>query len=312
MSHRSYAVTLCLLLGGLAEPGLAEAQSPTFTDTLLAEVRAAAHAVPGDLPQSLHYLKFAEFTTPLSGAVAGVGNDVVNGAYTVFQVRYSSGWIMVDAGVDREVETDTTVTIYQDRYERVQDAVRGASLIVVTHEHGDHVAGVIHTPEREHIAPKTILTRAQVQALLRTVTRKGPFAPSPLIHLTSRAAAKYLVIDYERFHPIAPGVVLIKAAGHTPGSQMVYVTLASGQELLLVGDIAWFMAGIERRLQKPLAVSRELGENRSALQEQLNWLSGLTRRQHIVLVNCHDDAWLRSLVRSGILKEDLDLDHPVR
>lgn len=85
------------------------------------------------------------------------------------------------------------------------------------------------------------------------------------------------------------------------------VRLASGWEILLVGDIAWFMAGIERRLQKPVGVSREMGEDRAALQEQLDWLSGLTQRQHIVLANSHDAAWLESLVSRGILKDDLDL-----
>jgi glyoxylase-like metal-dependent hydrolase (beta-lactamase superfamily II) len=38
---------------------------------------------------------------------------------------------------------------------------------------------------------------------------------------------------------IAPGVVLKKAQGHTPGSQMVFVALASGSELLFVGDVVW-------------------------------------------------------------------------
>jgi glyoxylase-like metal-dependent hydrolase (beta-lactamase superfamily II) len=291
----------------LLYPSPTGAQTPTFTDTLLARARAVARAVPGDLPHSLHYLKFAEFKTPLSGAVGGAGDEVVEGAYTVFQVRYSQGWIMVDAGVDREVETDTSVTIDQDRYQRVQEALRGANLILVTHEHHDHVAGVIHTPARDIIAPKTVLTRAQVQTLLARRTGNIPLGSSPLIQLTPRDAAKYLVIDYEQLYPVAPGVVLLKAPGHTPGSQMVYVRLASGQEALLVGDIAWFMAGIERRLQKPQAVSREMREDRPALQAQLDWLSGLTQRQHILLVNCHDDAWLTSLVRRGILKDDLDL-----
>jgi glyoxylase-like metal-dependent hydrolase (beta-lactamase superfamily II) len=248
------------------------------------------------------YLGFAEFETPLSGAVEGAGNELVKGAYTAFQVRYPHGWVMVDAGVDRQVETDTTVTIHQDRYRRVQEALRGANLVVVTHEHHDHVAGVIHTPARDLIAPKTILTRAQVQSLIAGLPRN-----SPLIRLTPTDAARYIVIDYEELYPVAPGMVLVKAPGHTPGSQMVYVQLDSGQELLLVGDIAWFMAGIERRLQKPMPVSREMGEDRKALQQQLDWLSGLTKRQHIVLVNCHDVAWLRSLVNRGILKGDLDL-----
>jgi hypothetical protein len=48
-------------------------------------------------------------------------------------------------------------------------------------------------------------------------------------------------------------------------------------------------------------------EDRTALQAQLNWLSGLTRREHIELVNCHDEAWLRWLSGRGVLKEDLDL-----
>ena len=48
-------------------------------------------------------------------------------------------------------------------------------------------------------------------------------------------------------------------------------------------------------------------EDRAALQEQLDWLSGLTQRQHIVLVNSHDAAWLGSLVSRGLLKDDLDL-----
>jgi glyoxylase-like metal-dependent hydrolase (beta-lactamase superfamily II) len=296
------AVSLLVAAASLSAPGRSGAQKPAFSDVLLDKMRAAAHTVPGDLPQSLHYLKFAEFKTPLSGAVGGAGDEIVEGAYTVFQVRYSHGWVMVDAGVDREVETDTSVTIHRDRYQRIQEALRGANLIVVTHEHHDHVAGVIHTPARDLLAPKTILTRAQVQSLLA-----GLPLNSSLIRLTPTDAARYIVIDYEELYPVAPGMVLVKAAGHTPGSQMVYVQLNSGQELLLVGDIAWFMAGIERRLQKPAAISRQMGEDRAALQQQLNWLSGLTQRQHIVLVNCHDDAWLGSLVTRGILQDDLDL-----
>jgi glyoxylase-like metal-dependent hydrolase (beta-lactamase superfamily II) len=189
----------------------------------------------------------------------------------------------------------------------VQEALRGANLILVTHEHHGHVAGVIHTPARDIIASKTMLTRAQVNTLLRPSRGNAPLGNSPLVRLTPADAARYLVFDYEQVYPVAPGVVLLKAPGHTPGSQMVYVRLASGQEVLLVGDIAWFMAGIERRLQKPRAISSEMGEDRTALQNQLDWLSGLSRRKEVVLVNCHDAAWLRSLVSRGVLGDGLDV-----
>jgi len=50
-----------------------------------------------------------------------------------------------------------------------------------------------------------------------------------------------------------------------------------------------------------------MNEDREALQQQIEWLAGLTAREGIVLINCHDDQWLQSLLRRGILKEDLDL-----
>jgi hypothetical protein len=56
-----------------------------------------------------------------------------------------------------------------------------------------------------------------------------------------------------------------------------------------------------------LSISRELGENRDVLQQQLDWLSEVSTRQHIVLVNAHDAAWLESLVEQGVLKAGLDL-----
>jgi glyoxylase-like metal-dependent hydrolase (beta-lactamase superfamily II) len=37
---------------------------------------------------------------------------------------------------------------------------------------------------------------------------------------------------------VAPGVVVIPAPSHTPGSQMIFVRLANGREYLFTGDIA--------------------------------------------------------------------------
>jgi len=48
--------------------------------------------------------------------------------------------------------------------------------------------------------------------------------------LAPETAVRFITIDYDGYFPLAPGVALIKAAGHTAGSQMVFVTLASGRE----------------------------------------------------------------------------------
>lgn len=288
--------TLCLVQA----PDLLHAQSSPYSDTLLTKARALVAAIPGQLPLKLCYFPFGEFIAPLSFAVEGAAQTPATGVYAVFEIRYATRWLMVDAGVDREVETDTSVHLDPDRYRLLQTALRGANLILLTHEHHDHVAGAIRTPTPNQVIPKTVLTRQQFETLVERPN-------SPLIRLQPADSSRFLILDYTDVYPVAPGVVLIKAPGHTPGSQIVYVRLASGQEVLLVGDIAWMMAGIHERRQKPSSISRELGENRALLQQQLDWLSGIAVRQHIVLANAHDAAWLDSLVKRGVLRAGLDL-----
>jgi len=280
-----------------ARPGPLPAQGSPYTDDLVTQARAIAHAIPGDLPRAAHYFGFGELMAPMSTWIQDGGDEVVTAVYSVFQIRYSTGWIMIDAGVDAGVAPDSPFSIDPERYSRTQQALQGANLIVVTHEHHDHVAGAIRTP---NVASKTVLTREQVQTLMG-----HPNVPA--IQLTSQAASRFLVIDYERLYPIAPGVVLIKAPGHTPGSQMIYVLQASGQELLFVGDTIWMMAALEGLRQKPEAFSRDLGEDQIALQQQMAWLSGLSERTGVVLVNSHDENALNGLVARGVLRPDLDL-----
>ena len=40
---------------------------------------------------------------------------------------------------------------------------------------------------------------------------------------------QYMVVDFESILPVAPGIVLIKAPGHTKGEIMVYARLQNGK-----------------------------------------------------------------------------------
>jgi glyoxylase-like metal-dependent hydrolase (beta-lactamase superfamily II) len=296
---RSTAGALATLAGFATSTA---AQASPYTDTLIGAVRRLAAAVPGDLPTSLHYLSIAGAHAPASLAVEGAAQDPVDFAFPVFQIRYRHGWIVVDAGMDREV-AGSELTFHQVRYDQVQQALRQARLILVTHEHHDHVAGVIRSPYLEEVAARTLLTRAQVQTLLERPN-------SPAIKLDSVAAARYRTVDYDLLLPLAPGVVLIKAPGHTPGSQMVYIRLSSGREVILAGDVAWLMTGIQNRQQKPDSASRGLSEDRSMIQPELEWLNAIATTTGIVVLPCHDAAWLAGWRDRGVLKEGLDLRSP--
>ncbi len=142
------------------------------------------------------------------------------------------------------------------------------------------------------LAAKTMLTRTQVQTL-----QSSPQMPE--IRLTPEQAARFVVVDYDRYLPVAPGIVLIKAAGHTPGSQMVYIALASGRELLLVGDATWHMDGVRQMRGK---AAPWVKEDQPAVDAQLAWLNGLTRTErNLVVVASHDDEQHAELVRRGEL-----------
>jgi glyoxylase-like metal-dependent hydrolase (beta-lactamase superfamily II) len=282
-------------------PAAGHAQSALYSDSLLPALRRAAAAVPGALPEEVRVLAFNWSRGLASGVVEGGSSDSVGRANVVFQIRYPKGWIMVDAGMDREIANNPP-RFSQERYDRVQLALRDARLIVITHEHYDHIEGVLRSPYLAQVQPKTMLNRAQVHTLMT--------GPNPgNIMLDSAAAARYLVVDYDDLLPIAPGVVLIQAPGHTPGSQMVYLRTAGGRELVLAGDVAWAMAGVETNQQKPEAVSQRLRENREQIAPQVAWLHGLAA-QRVAVVVSHDDASVTALVRQGVLVDDLDLRNP--
>ena len=262
----------------------------------LTDIRATAALIPGRRPLRLNILKFAESRRTKNFSVKGAPAEPSVQARTAFQVMFADGHIMVDAGMDQQVHRFFGRGV-EEPYDteaagQVERALTNARLIVVTHEHGDHVAGVIRTSRARELAPKTILTRAQVQTLLTT-------PQMPEIKLTEELAARYLVVDYDRYFPLTAGIVLIKAPGHTPGSQMVYIALESGREYLLIGDAAWHMDGV--RLVKGKDAPW-ITEEQSSVISQLKWLNQLSRSEPgLVIVASHDDEEHAELIRQGIL-----------
>jgi glyoxylase-like metal-dependent hydrolase (beta-lactamase superfamily II) len=278
------------------------AQANPYTDSLLARVRALGHAVPGALPIAVGYLSVLDDSGPESAAVEGAPNTQSGRVTPVFQIRYRQGWVMIDAAQSRAA-AGPAGHYHQDNYDRIQTALRGARLIVATHEHSDHIDGVVRTPYLGELAPKTMLTTAQLHTLLSK-------PPTYADVLDSAQARRYIVFDYELVLPIAPGIVLIRAPGHTPGSQMVYVQLASGRELMLVGDVVWHHDGIDLQRQRPDSTSTQFGEDRTPIGEEIAWLKYSVASAGVALVVSHDASALEALARRGVLIDGLDLRTP--
>lgn len=297
MPLASVALVVLAALPGLQAVPPAQAAWTADIDT----IRQAARVIPGRQPLRINVLKFAESRRTKNFSVKDAPAVPSVQARTAFQVVYPDSYVMVDAGMDvdthrffgRGVEEPYDARAAAD----VARAVRGARLIVVTHEHGDHVGGVVRSPDAAVLAPKTMLTKTQIEILQTT-------PQMPEIRLTDEAARRYIVVDYDRYLPVAPGLVLVKAAGHTPGSQMVYVALGSGREYLLIGDATWHMDGVRlvRGKDAPWVT-----EDERAVLDQLGWLNQLARTApDIVVVASHDEEQHADLVKKQLLSNRLE------
>ena len=294
---------VCLLLLGLSVAsmqGLAAENSPPWRADL-DRIRQVAGMIPGPRPIRVNVIKFAESRRTKNFAVKGLQAEPSVQARTAYQIVYGDGTVMVDTGMDLATHQffgrGVQEPYFPEQAERVARALRSARAIIVTHEHGDHVAGLMRSTSFAELAPKTVLTRPQLETLLNE-------PQIPELRPTPEMVARLRVVDYSGYMAFAPGITLIKAPGHTPGSQMIYVALQSGRELLLAGDVAWHMDGVRLNAGKDAPWIREPAELMAA---ELNWLNGLSRpEKNLSIVISHDEEQRRDYVAQGILGDGFE------
>jgi glyoxylase-like metal-dependent hydrolase (beta-lactamase superfamily II) len=295
-------LALLLILGvtlGVARDRAAAEAPPWSAD--LDQIRQMAGMIPGPRPVRVNVIKFAESRRTKNFAVKGLPAEPSVQARTAYQIVYPDGTVMVDTGMDLATHQffgrGVQEPYFPEQAARVAQALQSARAIIVTHEHGDHIAGLMRSASFAELAPKTVLTRVQLQTLM---TRPQ----IPELRPTPEMAARLRVVDYDATMAFAPGIALIKAPGHTPGSQMVYVALQSGKELLLAGDVAWHMDGVRLNTGKDAPWIEEPPDLMAA---ELAWLHDLSVSQkNLAIVISHDDDQRRHYIEQGILGDGFE------
>ena len=261
----------------------------------LAEIRRLAASIPGPKAVRVNHEQVGLGSLPQGALFAGESlrtqHPMSHGAY---QVVFPDGWLVIDSAFDEpSFHQLNPGTPYDAKaYEAIQRALAGARWIVITHEHPDHIGGIAHAAKPEALVGRLQLTREQ---LANDEQLKSAGFPEDL-----RRALTPLV--YDKYHALAPGVVLVKAAGHTPGSQLVFVQLANGQELLFIGDVAWHMDQIRQLWYRPrLVTDFFLGEDRQAVLAEFRTLHDLDEHQPIQVIVNHDVDQRHRLVEKGLL-----------
>jgi glyoxylase-like metal-dependent hydrolase (beta-lactamase superfamily II) len=258
----------------------------------LSEVRKLSDTIAGDKPIEVRVERVTSFRFPMTAAVAGAGWNEVEVPVYAYQIAYADRTVVIDAGVSGN-EAGADPHFDRQAHDRMLAAMRTASAVVVTHEHPDHIGGLVAHPNLSEVLVNTRLTQEQVDH------------PEKMFGLSfpEGALASYRPLSYDRYHALAPGIVLIKSPGHTPGSQMVFVKTAGGREYLFLGDVAWRFESVERLAARARLVSMFfLGEDRDAVLLQLAELKRLKdSNPELVMVAGHDIDQMSRLLKSGTI-----------
>lgn len=249
------------------------------------QLRTLAASIPGTAPSGVEVELVAFRRVPGNLFVAGGGFRLRLTGVMSFRLPVAGGApLVIDTGLTAAAADYMQFERYlPEAQARVNTALRGAGLVLLTHEHLDHQGGIVALNDPAVLA-KAAFSAGQLDPGKWTDMLPWPSGSRPKPRITGAAPVA-----------VAPGIVVIPAPSHTPGSQMIFVRLATGRELLFSGDIS----SLADNWEQLRARSRLLGdfvapENRSEVFAWLKTIRALkAAAPQLDVVPGHDYEWIK-------------------
>ncbi|TAJ72423.1 MAG: MBL fold metallo-hydrolase [Phenylobacterium sp.] len=212
-----------------------------------------------------------------------LGPDAFDWPLNVLVVRSGEQIILVDAGLGGQFPGFPRAGQFPQRLEAAGIDLGSVTDVVITHMHMDHVGGLLVDDVKSRLRPDL---RIHVSAAEVDFWKSPDFSrtvmPPPIPEVLRSTATEFAQMygdrlqTFEQEHEVAPGVVVQRTGGHTPGHSIVRVT-AGGERLTFAGDALFPVAfdhpdwqnGFEHDPEEAVRVRVRLMQDAAATREIL-------------------------------------------
>jgi len=167
--------------------------------------------------------------------------DVFKWPLNVALVRSGGRTVLIDAGIGEEYP-DFRAGLLGLRLEAAGVDLASVTDVVVTHMHFDHIGGLFADGLRTRLRPDVPIHLAAAEAEFWASPDFSRASMPPPVQEKIRSVAGRFLEEYrsqlrlfEADHEVAPGMVVHRTGGHTPGHSVVRVS-SGGERLTFLGD----------------------------------------------------------------------------